>query len=229
MSDHKTRRPFIHRHEAVHVPGARTAPSAERNQAAIIEMLRGALGQAGVSRGRALELASGTGQHVVAFAEAFPNLHWQPSDRDDEALASIAAWHAHAGLDNITAPVRIDLGEENWHRAVDAPVDLMLAINLLHISPWAVTQAFLSGAAGLLGEGGIAVVYGCFRRDGDWVSDSNRAFDASLRGKDSRWGVRDTRDVDAEAARHGLAVRDVIAMPANNTVMVFGQRTAHIV
>ncbi len=229
MSDRDPQPTFIKRLDAANVPGARTAPAAERNQAVIIETLRGALDQAGIVQGRALEIASGTGQHVVAFAEAFPDIHWQPSDCDMPALESITAWRDHARLGNIAAPLRIDLGEPDWRAGLDAPVDLMVAINLLHISPWEVTQGFLAGAGRLLSETGIAFVYGCFKRDGDWISDSNRAFDANLRGNDTRWGVRDTADVTAEAQRHGLAVRETIAMPANNTVMVFGQNAAHIV
>ena len=215
-------KPFLIRHAAGD-GGRLNAPSAQRNQAPIVEALARALADAGHAATplRALEIASGTGQHAAAFAAAFPAIRWQPSDIDPLALASIAAWRADAGLSNLAEPIRLDLGEPDWTSAIDAPLDLMVAINLLHISPWQVTQSFLAGAKALLAPGGIAFVYGCFIRDGDWVSASNRAFDESLRSRDPSWGARDTADVTAEAARNGLAVHEVIAMPANNTAMVF--------
>ena len=218
-------KPFILREAAG--DGARLkAPSAERNLAPITETLTRALADAGLADipMRALEIASGTGQHVAAFAKTFPHIHWQPSDGDAQALSSIAAWRDHAGVGNIGEPVHLDLLAPDWTQAIEAPVGLVLASNLLHISPWEVTQSFLAGAKTLLAADGIAFVYGCFKRGGDWVSDSNRAFDESLKSRDPRWGLRDTVDVAAEAARQGLAVREVVAMPANNTVMVFARQ-----
>ena len=218
-------KPFILREAAG--DGARlNAPAAERNQQPIIETLSRALNDAGLS-GRqllALEIASGTGQHVAAFAKAYPDIHWQPSDGDGQALASIAAWRNHAKTDNIAEPIHLDLLAPRWTQIIEAPLGLIFASNLLHISPWEVTQSFLAGAKALLAPDGIAFVYGCFSRDGDWVSDSNRAFDESLKSRDPRWGLRDTADVAAEAARHGLAVREIVAMPANNTVMIFAHQ-----
>lgn len=207
--------------------GRLNAPSAQRNTEAIRSALENVLADVDLpgGQGRALELASGTGQHAVAFAAAFPQLHWQPSEADPLALASIAAWREHAGLANLAAPVAADLADADWPRAFEPGFDLIFASNLLHISPWEVTVSFLAGASRLLAPSGVALVYGCFRRDGDWISHSNRAFDESLRGRDPRWGVRDTRDVGETAAAAGLAVRAVLAMPANNTAMVLAHHS----
>lgn len=219
-------KPFFIR-EAMHADTRLVAPAAERNEAPIIGTLTRVLDDAGRAGQplHALELASGTGQHMAAFASAFPHLHWQPSDGDPDALVSIEAWRVHVGCTNIAAPLHIDLGAADWHRMVEGPVDLIVAINLLHISPWAVTCHVLAGAQDLLARNGVLFVYGCFIRDGDWVSDGNRSFDANLKASHPEWGLRDTNDVATEAARHGLVVRETIAMPANNTVMVFGHQS----
>ena len=226
-NDDTSRRAFLMERDGF--PGddrRRVAPAALRNETAIVRALATVLEDAGLrdDRRRALELASGTGQHCAALARVFPGITWTPSDRDDVALDSIAAWRDHAALANIEAPLKIDLHEPDWTNAVVAGVDVMLAINLLHISPWPVTGALLRGASQLLFEQGLLAVYGCFKRDGDWVSDSNRAFDADLRMEDERWGVRDTADVAAEATRYNLTVMKVIEMPANNTMLVLRPR-----
>ncbi|MFN0262432.1 DUF938 domain-containing protein [Tepidamorphus sp. 3E244] len=222
MSEYSNKpQPFIIREQS---GGARlNAPSAQRNEAPILGELARLFGDAGITSGpaRALELASGTGQHSVAFAREFPGIHWQPSDVDDGALASIAAWRAEAALPNLAQPIRLDLTSPVWGVEIDGRLDAIVAVNLLHISPGEVTRNVLAGAQRLLAPGGLMFVYGCFRRDGDWVSDSNRAFDDSLKSRDERWGLRDTADVTDEAARHGLKVDEAIAMPANNTAMVF--------
>ena len=196
--------------------------AAARNREPIIEVLREELD--GRAPAHALELASGSGEHVVAFAEAFPTTRWQPSDRDPAGLASITAWREHSGLPNIAPPLPIDLETPDWHTAVDHPVGLMVAINVVHISPWRATLGLLDGAASLLAEDGILFVYGCFSRSGDFVSQSNRSFDAGLRRRDPEWGVRDTDEMARAADERGLVLDRIAAMPANNTVVVYRRR-----
>ena len=148
------------------------SPSAERNIRPILDVLTPHLPAAGTL----LEVASGTGQHCVAYATEFPHLTLQPSDIDPAARASIEAWRQTAALDNILPPLVVDLMADDWHQAVRPSIAGILASNILHISPWAVTLSLISGAARLLPEGGLLFVYGCFSRDGDMVSESNAEF-----------------------------------------------------
>lgn len=196
------------------------APAVERNTAPILAALSQAIAAADPAPRRALEVASGSGEHAVAFAKAFPDVFWQPSERDPAGLASIAAWRREAGLANLAPPVGVDLLDRRWHEGVEGPFDLVFASNLMHISPWPVTLNLLAGAGVLLGTGGTLFVYGCFSRSGDFVSRSNRDFDRSLRGRDPAWGVRDTDDVAVAAAPNRLALTRVVPMPANNTALI---------
>jgi hypothetical protein len=169
-------------------------------------------------RGTVLEVASGTGEHVVHFAAAFPQLAFQPSDPDPDALASIEAWRAEAGLGNVLAPVRLDAAADEW--PVDR-ADAILCINMVHISPWAATVGLMRGAGRLLPEGGPLVLYGPYRRMGVPTAPSNEAFDESLRSRDPEWGLRKLEDVTAEAQANGLALERIVEMPANNLTAVF--------
>jgi Protein of unknown function (DUF938) len=192
----------------------RHAPAAARNQAPICEVLAREL----PPRGSVLELASGSGEHAVAFARAFPALTWQPSDASDAALASIAAWRAEAQLANLCAPVALDVTAVVW------PVthaDAIVCINMVHISPWEAALGMLDGASRLLAPGALLYLYGPFRFGGAFTAESNAAFDRSLRARDPRWGVRDAGELEAAARPHGLVLRDTVAMPANNHSLVF--------
>jgi SAM-dependent methyltransferase len=175
--------------------------------------------------GDVLEVGSGTGQHVVAYARRSPGVTWWPSDLNARHLASIAAWRTHAELPNIQLPARIDLLEADWDAAL--PVrDRLLAIvciNVLHISPWRVTENLLAGAGRRLRPEGRLFVYGPFRRDGAHTAPSNAAFDASLRSQNPEWGVRDMADIAAAAAQHGLRIADIAPMPANNFTLVIAR------
>jgi SAM-dependent methyltransferase len=175
-------------------------------------------------RGDVLEVGSGSGQHVAAYAAQSPGVMWWPSDVDPRHLASIAAWRAQAGLANMQTPMRIDLLDASWHTAPPLPDRLaaILCINMLHISPWAVTENLLAGAGRRLAPDGRLFVYGPFRRDGAHTAPSNAAFDASLRAQDPAWGVRDTADIAAVAERCGLRIAEIAPMPANNFTLVIG-------
>jgi len=196
------------------------SPSAARNTEPILQTLRPRL----PASGRALEVASGTGQHIAAFAAAFSGLDWTPSDPDPAARASIAAHVAEAGLANLHAPRDLDVTtDEAWSEAVEPPYDVMIAVNLLHISPWQATIGLLSGAGRLLALEGRLFIYGPFSRGGDYLSQSNVQFDAALRHRDPGWGLRDVDDVAAAACAEGLDLAEVIAMPANNLMLMLAR------
>ncbi len=195
----------------------RFAPAAQRNTEPILGVLRDVLPAAG----RALEVGSGSGQHAVAFAEAFPGLDWQPSDPEAQARASIAARVADAGLDNLADPLDLDVTAPDWPATLDGPLDAMVCINVLHITPWAVAEGLMRGAGRLLDPGGIVYLYGPYKRDGHHTAPSNAAFDASLRRRDPAWGVRDIADVTRCADDCGLALERVVDMPRDNFSLVF--------
>ncbi len=195
------------------------SPSAARNTEPILQALRPRL----PASGRALELASGTGQHIAAFARTFPALDWTPSDPDPAARASIAAHVVEAGLANLHPPRDLDVTDPAWTEAGEVGLDVVVAINLLHISPWEATLGLLSGAGRLLAPQGQLFIYGPFSRGGDYLSQSNVQFDAALRQRDPGWGLRDVDDVAAAARAEGLALAEVIAMPANNLLLMFSK------
>jgi hypothetical protein len=195
--------------------GARTSPATARNRAPILEVLRTRL----PANGLVVEIAAGAGEHAVYNAAAFPGLQWQPTDLDDEALESIAAWRADAGLANLLPPLRLDAADpERW------PVgraDAVIAVNMVHISPWAATEGLLTGAARILPPGGGLFLYGPYLQDDVPTAPSNQAFDESLRARNPAWGLRRLEAVCAAAAERGLALSERIAMPANNLTVVF--------
>jgi SAM-dependent methyltransferase len=193
------------------------APHVARNAEAIIGVLRSVL----PATGTILEIASGSGEHALHFARAFPGLIFQPSDPDPQALASIEAWREAEGAPNLLRPVMLDAEEASW--PVDR-ADAILCINMVHISPWSATQGLLAGAGRLLGRGAPLYLYGAYRRAGVATAESNEAFDRSLKARNPEWGLRRLEDVVAEAAQHGLALERVVEMPANNLSVVFRRR-----
>jgi len=189
------------------------APATARNREPIREVLAREL----PPQGTVLEIASGSGEHAVAFAAAFPALAWQPSDASEAARDSIAAWRAEVQLANLRAPVALDVTAAHWP-VEDA--DAIVCINMVHIAPWQAALGLLDGAARLLAPGALLYLYGPYRFGGV-TAPSNEEFDRWLRERDPRWGVRDVDELAAAAARHGLALREVVAMPANNHSLVF--------
>lgn len=190
----------------------RSAPAAARNVAPIGDVLADWLPAFGL----VLEIASGTGEHALAFARRFPHLGWQPSDPDPLALASIAAWRDPA-LDNLHAPLSIDAGSPDW--PIDR-ADAILCINMVHISPWASTIGLLDGAARILGPGAPLLLYGPWIVDGMETAPSNLAFDADLKSRDPRWGLRSLSQFREEAERHSFSFEQCQAMPANNVMLL---------
>lgn len=190
---------------------------AERNKGPILEVLRRVL----PASGTVLEVASGTGQHVVHFAQALPALEWLPSEPDAARRAIVAARVAQASLANVRAPIALDASALPW--PLEATLDAVLAINLIHIAPWPVAQALVAGAAEYLRKepSSVLVLYGPYRQGGQHTADSNAAFNASLRAENPAWGVRDLEALTELAAAHGFGPPEIVAMPANNLTVVF--------
>ncbi len=189
-------------------------PATARNRDAILDVLRGVL----PASGSVLEIASGSGEHVVHFARAFPDLTFQPSDPEDAALQSIAAWTKDSGLKNIRPPVMLDAASGQWpaHAA-----DAILCINMIHIAPWRASEGLFRGAARLLRAGAPLYLYGPYRRADVVTAPSNEAFDESLRSRNPEWGLRDLEAVAALAQDNGFSGPAITEMPANNLSVVF--------
>ena len=191
-----------------------TWPAPERNKGPILEVLKRVLPE----RGTLLELASGSGQHVVHFARNFPEITFLPSDIVDENLASIRAWIDESGLTNVLPPRRIDVTSSDFGFE---PVDAIYNANMVHISPWSCAIGLFAGAARHLAEAGSVVLYGPFRIGGEHSAPSNAEFDADLRSRDASWGVRDFEAIVTLAEDAGFRLRERVAMPANNQTVVF--------
>ena len=215
----------------------RFSPAAERNRQPILAVLQRVL----PARGRALEIASGSGQHVSWFAHHLRDWTWQPTEFDAEALPSIRAWaveHADdsfarapsAGettrvdrvaqaLPNVLAPLRLDVCADAW--PVDGAFDAITCANLLHASPPATLAGLMQGAQRHLAPHGVLVTYGPYVLDDEPTASSNVEFDGWLKARDASWGLRRLADVVAAAARCGLRLRERVAMPSNNLMLVF--------
>jgi hypothetical protein len=190
------------------------APATQRNRDVILDVLRKVLPPSGL----VLEIASGSGEHAVHFAQSLPRLTFQPTDPTQDALASIAAWIAAAQVANVLAPLRLDVTAQPW------PVksaDAVLCINMIHISPWSATIGLMRGTAKILPPGAPLYLYGPYRRGGAHTAPSNADFDASLKARDPAWGVRDLEAVAEQAQQAGFSSPAVTQMPANNLSVVF--------
>jgi len=194
------------------------APATDRNREPILAILRAELPTSGL----VLEVASGSGEHAIHFAAAFPNLDWQPSDADPAALASISAWRAQAALPNLRPPIQLDAAAPWPVRTADA----VLCINMVHISPWSATLGLLRGAGTCLPPNGLLYLYGAYLREDVATAPSNLAFDASLRARDPQWGLRRVADVILAADAEGLRFDRLVEMPANNLSLLFRKATS---
>lgn len=192
----------------------RSAPHTLRNRQPILEVLEKVL----PAEGEVLEIASGTGEHAVYFAEHLPRLAWQPSDADPDRLGSIEAWREEAALPNLRPALPLDVRERPWPvREVDA----VFCANMIHIAPWEAAEALFAGAAAVLPPGGLLILYGPFREGDRHTAESNRLFDEKLRAQDPSWGVRDRFEVEALARKKGFTLDALVPMPANNLILVF--------
>ncbi len=193
--------------------------AAERNKQPILDELRRLL----PARGKVLEIASGTGQHVLHFAAGLPSLDWQPTDFEARDCAVVAARRELAGLNNVAGPVQLDVLQSQW--PVDTDFDAVVCINMIHISPWETTPALFAGATRhLRPEGsGLVVLYGPFREGGRHTAPSNETFEDWLREKDPRFGVRNLEDVETAARASGFTRIHLARLPANNLLVAFGR------
>lgn len=192
----------------------REAPAAARNRQPILEVLQPRLPK----KGLVLEIASGTGEHVVHYAAARPGLTFQPSDPDADARASVDDWARTLGLPNVRPALEIDVTRESWpvERA-----DAVLCCNMIHIAPWEAAVGLVTGAARLLPTGGLLYLYGPYRRGGRHTAPSNEAFDQDLKRRNPAWGVRDLEVVTDLAHRQGFSGPEIVEMPANNLSLLF--------
>ncbi|GEP11279.1 DUF938 domain-containing protein [Methylobacterium gnaphalii] len=190
------------------------SPSAARNREVILDVLRWVLPASGL----VLEIASGSGEHAVHFARALPGLTWQPSDPDPAALRSISAHARSASLGNLRPALALDAEAPLWPLE---HADAVVSINMVHIAPWPAAEGLMAGAGRVLEKGGPLLLYGPFTVDGTHTAPSNSAFDASLRMRDPRWGIRDVAALEQAAAAHGMQPAERVPMPANNFCLVF--------
>ena len=198
--------------------GARLfSPSAARNREPIGVELARLLPKCA----RVLEVASGTGEHAVHIARLRPDLVWQPSDIDDTSIASQTAWRSEAP-DSIMESQHLSVTEDGWWTRFNEPFDAIFCANMIHIAPWEAAKGLAAGARHNLERGGICILYGPFLKNGDGPQ-SNRDFDANLRSRNADWGVRELSDVKQLFALQGLELREAVAMPANNDLLVFGR------
>lgn len=194
----------------------RRAPAASRNVEPIGDVLTTWLPDSGL----VLEIASGTGEHALAFARRFPHLDWQPTDPDPEALASIAAWQAE-GPENLHPPVQLDVCGADWPvRAAD----VILCVNMVHIAPWEASLSLIDGASKLLRPGAPLILYGPWLQANIETAPSNLAFDLDLKARNPSWGLRLVENFAVEAETRGLMLEKRRAMPSNNLMLRFVAR-----
>ncbi len=190
------------------------APATLRNREPILDVLRGVFPTSGL----VLEIASGSGEHVMHFAQHLPHLTFQPSDPDAAALQSIAAWTRDSGVTNVLPPVMLDASSNDWPLTT---ADAIICINMIHISPWRASEGLMRGAAKLLRTGAPLYLYGPYRRADVITAPSNEAFDADLKSRNAEWGLRDLEAVAKLAQSTGFSAPAITEMPANNLSVVF--------
>jgi hypothetical protein len=189
-------------------------PATLRNRDFILDVLRDVLPKRGVI----LEIASGSGEHVVHFARNLASLVFQPSDPNPDARLSVAAWVKATCVTNVRAPIALDVSNPVWPIA---SADGIICINMIHISPWEATVGLIKGAAAILPPRSPLNLYGPYKREGFETAPSNQAFDQSLRDRDPNWGLRDLEAVAATAQSAGFSEPVITEMPANNLSAVF--------
>jgi hypothetical protein len=190
------------------------APATVRNRDFILDVLRDVLPTTGVI----LEIASGSGEHVVHFARNLSSLVFQPSDPEPDALLSVTAWMKAAEVTNVRAPIVLDASRSLWPIA---SADGIICINMVHISPWDASVGLIRGAAAILPPGSPLYLYGPYKRKGFATAPSNEAFDRNLRDRNPIWGLRDLEAIAAIAQSAGFSIPDITEMPANNLSIVF--------
>ncbi|MDA9008914.1 class I SAM-dependent methyltransferase [Alphaproteobacteria bacterium] len=196
------------------------APAVARNKEPISDALTHRL----KPHGMALEIASGTGEHVCHFASLFREWSWQPSEPMDGLRKSVSAWVDHCGLKNVEQPLDLNLLDQNWDTDLKQEFDLIFNANMVHISPWEVSENLFSGAGRVLVPGGQLCLYGPFFENEINAADSNLRFDASLKSREPSWGIRSREKLEELAVNAGLELKDRIEMPSNNLMLWFEKK-----
>lgn len=191
------------------------APATARNREVILEVLQPALPASGL----VFEVASGSGEHAAHMAPRLPNHTWQPTDIEEHHLASIDAWRADTGDTSIRPAAHFNVLEHTFETT--ERLAAILAINLIHISPWTVTEALTKKAGQSLETGSLLFLYGPYKQNGEHTSASNAQFDLSLKSRNAGWGVRDMEAIIDITTSEGFAVPEITPMPANNFALVF--------
>lgn len=176
--------------------------------------------------GDALELASGSGMHVNYFAPHFPQVRFQPSDYNPEVFETIKAKRAEAGNANVADPIAIDLiNPETWPDSKERLYDAIFVINLFQVAPLAIIDGIAQVAARVLKDTGLLAIYGPFKVDGQYTTESNEAFDNEiLAAKVPEWGLKDAADLEKAANKYGVVLKKrVDSLPCNNFILVFGK------
>ncbi|XP_056609116.1 methyltransferase-like 26 [Triplophysa dalaica] len=201
------------------------APAAERNKDPILSVLKSRVKSD--RHGNALEISSGTGQHVVHFANALPNITWQPSEFDGHSLSSIEAYRQHYRLPNVKPAIYLDASQswENWAGIQPESCDLIVNINMMHISPLACTKGLFNGVGKILKPQGLLLIYGPYAVNGTISPQSNVDFDHSLRSRNPEWGLRDIGFLTSLSQDNGLRLEEIVDMPANNKCLLFRKDT----
>ena len=206
------------------------AAAYHRNFAPMLAVLRRVLRD---RAGHVLEIGSGTGQHVVGFAEALPKLTLVANRSKSQTPEKHRAWRRHSGMANVAPPFALDVVDPearlDGEGRPSKPLAAIVAMNVIHIAPWSVCEGIMRLAGRFLAIGGFVALYGPFKRDGEHTASSNAAFDASLRQENPQWGARDLEAVEEAAIAEGLHLDAVEEMPANNLTLVFelaGERPA---
>jgi len=191
------------------------APSAERNSAPIVNLIK----RIAPEPGNALEIASGTGQHIVQLALSLPNIIWSPSDVEGERLKSISAWVESENLLNIKPPMYLDATETGWAKSLPKS-NFILLVNLLHLISWDETETLISELSIALKTKGIALVYGPFMRNGQLISEGDKNFHTSLIQTDPDIGYKNDLEMLTLFSNSGLLHLETVEMPANNLAIV---------
>ena len=204
------------------------APAAERNKGPILEVLKTVIPPKAPEDGReiqVLEVASGTGQHVAHFAQAFPHVRWQPTEVCQRSIRSIAEYIKYYNLRNVNPPIFLDMAQDpppaDLVSEFTDRLDVIICTNMIHITPWKCTQGLFAKAASFLRPGGLLVTYGPYAVDGVLTPESNVRFDMGLRSQNPEWGIRDVKDLIPLGLGHGLSLLKIHEMPANNKILIF--------